>query len=216
MSGLDAIGKVTGDKKLAGMNMDSLSSEDPNFAIGQQVLKQYSMQNPDLGNIEEIKVEIKEALKGDKQRFEDQLEYAYNPDFDTRLIVGDDKSNKKEIGYGNNDVEGPDALHGTHVGGIVGAVRNNDLGMDGVADNVLLMSVRAVPDGDERDKDVANAIRYAVDNGASIINMSFGKGYSPDKGIVDEAVRYAAKNDVLLVHAAGNSALNTDIENNFP
>ena len=216
MSGLDALGKVTGDNVLADMNLDSLTSDDPNFGIGMQVIKQYSMQNADLGTIEEVKSEIKEALQGDKKRFEDQLAYAYNPDFDTRTIVGEDRDNKKEVGYGNNDVEGPDALHGTHVGGIVGAVRNNDIGMNGVAENVLLMSVRAVPDGDERDKDVANAIRYAVDNGASIINMSFGKGYSPDKEIVDEAVRYAAKNDVLLVHAAGNSALNTDIENNFP
>ncbi|HMP31768.1 MAG TPA: S8 family serine peptidase, partial [Saprospiraceae bacterium] len=111
---------------------------------------------------------------------------------------------------------GPDALHGTHVGGIVGAIRDNNIGMDGIAPNVKLMVIRAVPDGDERDKDVANAIRYAVDNGASIINMSFGKSYSPEKNIVDEAVKYAEKNDVLLVHAAGNSAENIDVADNFP
>jgi subtilisin family serine protease len=88
--------------------------------------------------------------------------------------------------------------------------------MDGIARDVKLMSVRTVPDGDERDKDVANAIRYAVDNGASIINMSFGKAFSWDKDVVDDAVKYAAKHDVLLVHAAGNSAKNTDLEDNFP
>jgi subtilisin family serine protease len=118
--------------------------------------------------------------------------------------------------YGNNDVDGPDALHGTHVAGIVAASRNNGIGMDGVANNVQIMSVRTVPNGDERDKDVANAIRYAVDNGAKIINMSFGKGYSWDKEVVDKAVKYAEKNDVLLVHAAGNSSQNNDLTDNFP
>jgi len=130
--------------------------------------------------------------------------------------LGDNYADQKERVYGNNDVEGPDAFHGTHVAGIIAAVRNNETGMNGVANNVQIMSVRAVPDGDERDKDVANAIRYAVDNGASIINMSFGKGYSWNKQIVDDAVRYAEKHDVLLVHAAGNSSENTDISDNFP
>ena len=137
--------------------------------------------------------------------------------FDPRAeIVGDDYKNSYEKGYGNNDVEGPDAQHGTHVGGIVGAKRNNDIGMDGVADNVQLMSVRAVPDGDERDKDVANAIIYSVDNGAKVINMSFGKGFVYDKKAVDKAVKYAEKKGVLLVHAAGNSSLDTDVEDNYP
>jgi len=101
-------------------------------------------------------------------------------------------------------------MHGTHVAGIIAANRNNDIGMKGVADNVRIMSVRAVPDGDERDKDVANAIRYAVDNGARIINMSFGKQYSFDKKVVDAAVKYAVKKGVLLVHAAGNDGIDTD------
>ncbi|MEM9823236.1 MAG: S8 family serine peptidase, partial [Bacteroidota bacterium] len=92
----------------------------------------------------------------------------------------------------------------------------NDVGIKGVADNVRIMSVRAVPDGDERDKDVANAIIYAVDNGASIINMSFGKAYAWDKEAVDKAVKYAQKKDVLLVHAAGNDAKETDDLGNFP
>ncbi|MFK7947705.1 MAG: S8 family serine peptidase [Saprospiraceae bacterium] len=144
-------------------------------------------------------------------------EYYYNVDFDPRAdIVGDDYRNSKETIYGNNDVEGPDAQHGTHVAGIIGAVRTNDVGMKGVANNVQIMSIRCVPDGDERDKDVANAIRYAVDNGASVINMSFGKGYSYDEKIVEKAIKYAMKKDVLLVHAAGNSAQNNDNDNNFP
>lgn len=100
--------------------------------------------------------------------------------------------------------------------GLIGAVRNNNIGMNGIATNVKIMSVRCVPDGDERDKDVANAIRYAVDQGATVINMSFGKGYSPEKEVVDAAVKYAASKDVLLVHAAGNSAQNNDKTDNFP
>ena len=145
-----------------------------------------------------------------------QVDYYYNVDFDPRNIVGDDYDNLKEKGYGNNTIEGPDATHGTHVGGIIGAERGNGIGMDGVADNVRLMSIRAVPNGDERDKDVAAAIRYAVDNGATVINMSFGKAYSWNKDIVNKAVKYALKKDVLLVHAAGNSNQNNDFMDNFP
>lgn len=148
--------------------------------------------------------------------FDGRLNYNYNPDYDPRIIVGDNYSDVTEKYYGNNDVRGPDANHGTHVAGIIGAVRGNGIGMDGIADNVRIMSVRTVPDGDERDKDVANAIRYAVDNGAKVINMSFGKGYSPYKKAVDEAIRYAAKKDVLLVHAAGNDGSENDGKNNFP
>ena len=160
--------------------------------------------------------DVHEELEGAVEYFGNSANYGWNPDFDPRSIVGDNYADSNERIYGNNDVKGPDASHGTHVAGIVAAIRGNGIGMDGVADNVRIMSVRAVPDGDERDKDVANAIRYAVDNGASIINMSFGKGYSWDKKAVDEAVKYAAKKDVLLVHAAGNSAENTDVAANFP
>ena len=145
-----------------------------------------------------------------------QLNYNYNPDYDPRTIVGDNYADINERFYGNNDVKGPDSKHGTHVAGIIGAKRGNNIGMDGVADNVRIMSVRTVPDGDERDKDVANAIRYAVDNGASVINMSFGKGYSPQKAAVDAAVKYAMEKDVLLIHAAGNDGKNLDLTNNYP
>lgn len=148
--------------------------------------------------------------------FKEQVEYQLNLEFDPRAIVGDNYNNPKEQYYGNNDVTGPDADHGTHVAGIIGAGRDNNLGINGVADNVQLMSVRAVPNGDERDKDVANALRYAVDNGAKVINMSFGKPYSPNKKEVDDAVKYAMSKDVLLIHAAGNDGENTDSVGNFP
>jgi subtilisin family serine protease len=107
-------------------------------------------------------------------------------------------------------------FHGTHVAGIIGAARGNGKGMDGVADNVRIMMIRAVPDGDEHDKDIALAIRYATDNGAKVVNMSFGKDFSPQKKWVDEAVKYAESKGVLLVHAAGNDAKNIDTADNFP
>ncbi|WP_017733444.1 S8 family peptidase [Nafulsella turpanensis] len=157
-----------------------------------------------------------ERIEEGNEYFTNMLEYSFNPDFDPRHIVGDDYSNLNERYYGNNDVEGPDASHGTHVAGIIAAERNNGIGIDGIAAPVKIMAIRAVPNGDERDKDVANAIYYAVDNGADIINMSFGKAYSPHKEVVDAAVKYAEEKGVLLVHAAGNDGKNIDEERNFP
>lgn len=150
--------------------------------------------------------------------YRDNLNFSYNPDINPRAdLIGDDPTDFSDTNYGNNDVEGPDAGHGTHCAGIIGALRNNGIGNDGVADNVMIMSLRAVPNGDEWDKDIALAIRYAVDNGAQIINMSFGKGYSPEQEGVIEAFRYAEEKGVLLVHAAGNEGMdNDDLGHNFP
>ena len=131
-------------------------------------------------------------------------------------IVKDNYNDFNDRFYGNNDVMAGTPFHGTHVSGIIAAVRNNGLGIDGIDDNVKIMMVRAVPDGDEHDKDIALAIRYAVDNGAKVINMSFGKGFSPQKDWVDDAVRYAQSKGVLLVHAAGNDAADIDTAWNFP
>jgi subtilisin family serine protease len=131
-------------------------------------------------------------------------------------IVGDNPNDLTSKIYGCNRYEGPDAMHGTHVSGIIAASRGNGMGIDGVADNVRIMVLRAVPDGDERDKDVANAIIYAVDNGAKVINMSFGKYWTPNKDYVDAAILYAQSKDVLLVHAAGNDAKNKDVEDSYP
>lgn len=157
-----------------------------------------------------------EQLNEGVEHYRVAVEYGYNTEFNSRTIVGDDINNLKEKGYGNNDVEGPDASHGTHVAGIIAANRKNEIGINGIADNVRIMSVRAVPNGDERDKDVANAIIYAVDNGAQIINMSFGKSFSPQKEVVDKAVKYAESKGVLLIHAAGNDGKNLDEEQNYP
>ena len=148
--------------------------------------------------------------------FSDQIDFNLNADYDDRSLIGDDPKDISDRSYGNSNVEGPDALHGTHVAGIIAAVRGNGKGGDGVAENVKIMSVRAVPNGDEHDKDIALAIRYAVDNGAKIINMSFGKAYSPNQEWVYEALKYADDHDVLLVHAAGNDAQNVDKTDNYP
>jgi len=156
------------------------------------------------------------VLEDARKDLENRLQYGLNPNYNSRTIVGDDSTNLTERGYGNADVTGPDATHGTHVAGIIGAVRGNHLGLDGVAPAVKLMILRAVPDGDERDKDIANAIRYAADNGAQVINMSFGKAYSPQKELIDAAVRYAETKGVLLVHAAGNEGADLERSPSFP
>lgn len=163
-------------------------------------------------SVNEVISELAEA----KEHFETQVKYAYNPEFNPRHIVGDDPEDYKDRDYGNNDPTGPDSSHGTHVAGIIAADRNNDLGIQGIAEHVLIMPIRAVPNGDERDKDIANAIYYAVDNGAHIVNMSFGKSYSPGKKAVDKAVKYAERKGVVLIHAAGNSSKETTPTNNYP
>ncbi|GLC26760.1 S8 family peptidase [Roseisolibacter agri] len=154
-----------------------------------------------------------EALKDAREAMDARVKYELNLDFDPRAIVGDTPASGRR--YGNGDVTGPDASHGSHVAGIIAAARG-DSGTVGIAPGVVILPVRAIPNGDERDKDVANAIRYAVDRGANIINMSFGKGYSPEKATVDSAVRYAESKGVLMVHAAGNDAEDADDHPSFP
>ncbi|MDX1683777.1 MAG: S8 family peptidase [Saprospiraceae bacterium] len=217
VNAIDALAEAVGDASLNMETIDSLEQlNQPALMIGINVYKEATSAGVEISSIEDMKELLTEELQHAKDYYSNKLEYAYNPDFNPRKIIGDDYSDPNEWQYGNNDVEGPDAAHGTHVAGIVAAERNNGIGINGISKNAVIMSVRTVPDGDERDKDVANAIRYAVDNGASVINMSFGKGQSWNKEIVDEAVKYAAKHDVLLVHAAGNSNQDNDRENNFP
>ena len=151
-------------------------------------------------------------LRGGVAYYQDQLDYNLNLDFNARTEVGDDPYILTEIGYGdgNPDIRDPEESHGTHVSGIVAANRKSKRGVNGVAQNVKIMSLRVVPDGDEYDKDVAHAIRYAADHGAKIINASFGKKFSPHASWVQEALAYAASKDVLFVHAAGNDGIDLD------
>ncbi len=168
-------------------------------------------------NIPEALKELNEAI----EYFSNRLDTHFNLNLDGRAIVGDDPYNIKDTKYGNNDVTGPtkdkeDIKHGTHVAGIIAAKRGNNLGINGVANNVKIMVVRAVPDGDEYDKDIALGIRYAVDNGAKVINTSFGKYFSPNPEFVFDALKYAASKDVLIVNAAGNEGLDLDTKMVYP
>ena len=160
-------------------------------------------------------------LNGGIDYYDGRMKNHFNMDTDFRGVLNDNPYDITDTSYGNNDVDGPnpkkeDALHGTHVAGIIAAQRGNGIGMDGVAQNVEIMVVRAVPDGDEYDKDVALAIRYAVDNGAKVINTSFGKGYSQNPEWVWDAIKYAGKKDVLIVNAAGNDGVDLDITTSYP
>jgi len=213
----DTIQKVLGDKE---MNMDNVNG----IILANQKLmngKLIIMKVLDAGaTIEDSFVDLDAVIANNKEikdHYSNQLNAQYKIDFNGRL-TGDDPYDIADTNYGNNYVIGSkdDETHGTHVSGIIAAERNNGKGMNGVAHNVKIMALRAVPDGDEYDKDIALAIRYAVDNGAKVINMSFGKSYSPNAEWVYDAIAYAAKKDVLLVHAAGNDASDIDSEENFP
>lgn len=158
-----------------------------------------------------------EEISGSLNSINDRLDYNLNKDFKGR-VTGDNPDDLSTKYYGNGNVKPSEKgeSHGTHVAGIIAAERNNGLGANGVANNVKIMSIRAVPNGDEYDKDVALAIRYAVDNGAKIINGSFGKSFSPHSDWVRDAIAYAGKKDVLFVHAAGNDSKDVDVEPNYP
>lgn len=215
VKGMESIAKNIGKSKLSFSDVNDYKPQDQNEMMAQTVMKQTFGKKPSVNDTVPFNGII-EGISEAQKHFEKQVKYNYNTDLDTRKIVGDNYDDITERSYGNNDIKGPSADHGTHVAGIIAAVRNNNKGMDGIAQNVQIMVVRVVPDGDERDKDVANGIRYAVDNGATVINMSFGKAFSYNKKTVDDAVKYAQKKDVLIVHAAGNDASNNDVVSNFP
>ena len=186
---------------------------DPRMAGASQQFLQI-LQQTGAADTDALLQELNDGLKSQSGQLNDGLSLTFDPRKD---IIGDDPENVNDRSYGNGDVTGPDAMHGTHVAGIIAADRANRLGVEGVAGPaVRIMSVRAVPDGDERDKDVANAIRYAVDNGASIINMSFGKEFSPQRRAVEAAYKYAEAKNVLLVHAAGNEDDDLETKPHYP
>jgi cell wall-associated protease len=159
--------------------------------------------------LEEFQEETDQEAKKIEQRETPPKNYRHD-------VVMDDESDINDKNYGNNNVMAGSPVHGTHVSGTIAAVRNNGKGINGIDDNVRIMMLRVVPNGDEHDKDIALAIRYAVDNGAKVVNMSFGKSLSPQKLFIDDAVKYADEKGVLLVHAAGNEAENIDSADNFP
>lgn len=165
------------------------------------------------------KAEFDKEIKGFKDYVYDELNYNLNLEFDGRKVLGDNPDDITDNKHGNNIVWGPNkkgVKHGTHVAGIIAQIRNNGLGGDGIINNVEIMAVRAVPNGDEYDKDIALAIRYATDNGAKVINTSFGKYYSPHKDWVHDAIKYAAEKDVLIVNAAGNDSFDLNSIEIYP
>lgn len=209
---VDTLKSLLATEKLTPEAVEQFNSSEPSLLFAKGFVLNIFRNIGPTSDLDEFLTELKEAA----DHFNQIISYGYNEDFNPRSIVGDNYNDPYEKGYGNNDVKGPDAMHGTHVAGIIAANRKNDMGIKGVADNVKIMSVRAVPNGDERDKDVANAILYAVDNGAHIINMSFGKSISPQKEVVDKAVKYAEQKGVLLIHAAGNDSDDIDVKKNYP
>ncbi|MDX1478077.1 MAG: S8 family serine peptidase [Saprospiraceae bacterium] len=217
LAALDAFDRQHPGQELNAKFLQSFDpGEDQYLQIAAQIFNQAVQFGATFASTDELRTEIIRSLDEARESVVGKVDYWYNPDFDPEEIIGDDRTNMKERYYGNNDTESSYAFHGTFVAGVIGARSDNEIGGRGICNNVKLMSVRMLGDGDEHDKDIANAIFYAVDNGASIINMSFGKGYTWDKKTVDKAVRYARKHDVLLVHAAGNGSINNDLEPHYP
>lgn len=206
-------------KELGGDSLDVTrleKSEDEDVKLAASIIRSVEEQGAQVESIDWLLEQANIQFAEQKKANESIVKYNYNIHYNSREIVGDNYYDFSNKSYGNNVVDGDFSYHGTHVSGIIGAIRDNGLGMNGIADEVVIMPIKAVPDGDERDKDVANGIRYAVDNGAQVINMSFGKGYSPEKFLVDDAIRYAARHDVLLVHGAGNEGSNVDEAVSYP
>lgn len=207
----DILAKHFGKKDYTKEEVKALKTDDESLLQASQMANY--MYGNGMDSMAEALKEINEGLIS----INDQLNYNLNKDFKGRL-TGDNPDDMSTKFYGNGNVKPvmKSESHGTHVAGIIAAERNNGKGVNGVANHVEIMSVRAVPNGDEYDKDVALSIRYAVDNGAKVINGSFGKSFSPHSQWVRDAIKYASDNDVIFVHAAGNDSKNVDVEPNFP
>lgn len=209
-SGDSVIAKDLNKTEYSGKDLQAYTPSSQSATMAKNIILSISKSE---NNFDITNTQLLESLEGQIRKAEtaDAAPIDYRGE-----IVKDNYDDINDRFYGNNDVMANTPMHGTHVSGIIAAARDNGKGMNGIADNVKIMMVRAVPDGDEHDKDIALAIRYAVDNGAKVINMSFGKSFSPEKNWVDSAVQYAAGKGVLLVHAAGNAGANVDTTNNFP
>lgn len=206
-----ALKKHFGSDKYTLKDIKSVKTTDPKL---EQAVSFSTQMFSYFSNLDEATEYFKKGIEGAEKTIKGE-----NLKTNYREVVGDnayDINDKPGSGDGNTGHSEIGEAHGSHVSGIIGATRNNNKGMDGVANNVKIMAVRSVSDGDEYDKDVALGIRYAVDNGAKVINTSFGKAFSPNKEWVYDAIKYAAKHDVLIVNAAGNDGKDIDVEKTFP
>ena len=210
-----AVSAKLGKEDYTKKELAAMEATTPDMQQNKAILSQ--IQNNVDENIPTALKQLDEAI----EYYTNRLDTHFNLNLDGRAIVGDNPYDITDNKYGNNNVTGPtkdkeDVKHGTHVAGIIAAKRGNNIGIDGVANNVKIMAIRAVPDGDEYDKDIALGIRYAVDNGAKVINTSFGKYFSPNPEFVIDALKYAASKDVLIVNAAGNEGLDLDNKMVYP
>ncbi|MCL9805031.1 S8 family serine peptidase [Flavobacterium amniphilum] len=159
--------------------------------------------------------ELTDALK----QKDSTLNKSCSLSFNERKNIDSETSNR---GYGNNktqvEIKGIPTFsnHSTEVSSIIAAKRENNLGIKGFSDNIKIMPLTVCASGDEHDHDIALAVKYAVDNGAKVINMSFGKDLSMYPELIKEALQYAEKHNVLVIHAAGNNGMNIDESTFFP
>ncbi|MEJ7560859.1 MAG: S8 family peptidase [Pedobacter sp.] len=207
---IDSVARVNGKPIPSEEDFDRYTPDNEEEEQVKKIIRSGIKENK---GVDKFISEMKDAYK----QFDVMLKYNLNLKYNERKeLVGDNYEDAFQRNYGNKDVMGPNADHGSHVSGIIAASRNNGIGINGIAASAVIMPIRVVPEGDERDKDVANGIRYAVDNGAKVINMSFGKSFKWNKKVVDDAVKYAEQKGVLLVHAAGNDNENNDASENYP
>ncbi|VXB50645.1 conserved hypothetical protein [Flavobacterium sp. 9AF] len=134
-----------------------------------------------------------------------------------RRYIGDNV-NELSKSYGNPllNIYDRQLNHNTEVSGVIAANRNNKKGIKGFSNNIKIMPICIANNGSEHDKDIANGIYYAVNNGAKIINMSFGKEFSIHKKWVFDAIKYAESKKVLIIHCAGNNSMNIDFNPFYP
>lgn len=200
----ETLSNVLNKKEYTKEDIDAIKSTDPKVNEAIQIVEYY-------GKGTKYGPALVKSFKHSLESINDRLNINLNKNLKGR-VTGDNPDDMSTKYYGNGNVRPvkKSESHGTHVAGIIAAERNNGIGVDGVANNVLIMPVRTVPNGDEYDKDVALAIRYAVDNGAKVINGSFGKYYSTHSDWVREAIAYAGEHDVLFVNAAGNEGKDLD------
>ena len=207
------------EKPVTATQIDSWKTSDPNYANAVKSVLKESMLNRGY-TLDRFIRNLKTEFSMRKKQSERLWICDYNPECYPRAPIMDHPENPNEKMYGCGFLKNPDSEengHGTHCAGIIAGKRENGQGIDGIASQAKIMSLSVVPsEGDERDKDVANAIRYAADKGAKIISMSFAKRLSPHKKTVDDAVKYAESKGCLLFHASGNNHLDRDTAVFYP